>query len=265
MPLSCANACALCTPTGGRRQAIYGHISDWDTGMVVTMKDMFRNKAQFNGDISKWQTSAVKDLSGVFHSASSFNANINSWVTSAVTDVSYMFRGSAFNSPLDKWNTGKIVKLDFLFGKVFNQNINSWRTDAVTSLGDTFGGASHFNQPLNSWSTGSAKNMWGTFSGAVAFNQSIRSWNVCLVGLCSSSALQPCYFNGINVGPRPNGPKFTSPRFPTSEALKTAVDGWTTNASAAQVHADLAFWTWIGGSCAHRHRRGLPAERQSSA
>ncbi|RYG66765.1 BspA family leucine-rich repeat surface protein [archaeon] len=37
-----------------RAEREYGHISTWNTSQVTSMKELFKNKSDFNDDISTW-------------------------------------------------------------------------------------------------------------------------------------------------------------------------------------------------------------------
>ncbi len=86
-------------PTEG--ETIYGNISSWDTSLVTSMKNLFKDNTTFNYDISNWNLSNVTDASYMFSGAVAFNQPIGNWNTSNVTDASYMFSGATvFNQPI---------------------------------------------------------------------------------------------------------------------------------------------------------------------
>ena len=64
-----------------REQAerIYGPISQWNTNAVTDMKDLFREKKDFNSDISQWDVRNVTNMSCMFYGASSFNQPLEQW------------------------------------------------------------------------------------------------------------------------------------------------------------------------------------------
>ena len=45
-----------------KAEAKYGHISEWNTSLVTNMKQLFKDKRDFNDDISKWNVSSVAVL-----------------------------------------------------------------------------------------------------------------------------------------------------------------------------------------------------------
>ena len=81
-------------------EAIYGHISTWDTSGGTDMSGLFDSASSFNDDISPWDTSGVTTMNGMFRRTSSFNQPIGAWDTSGVRRMDWMFVGSAFNQPI---------------------------------------------------------------------------------------------------------------------------------------------------------------------
>ena len=94
-------------------EAVYGHISTFDTSGVTDMSYLFCGSsrtdyssygcstaaASFNEDISAWDTSLVTNMNSMFANASIFNQDIGAWSVGAVTDMSYTFyEASSFNS-----------------------------------------------------------------------------------------------------------------------------------------------------------------------
>jgi surface protein len=84
----------------------------------------------------------------------------------------------------------------------FNQPLNTWDTSRVTTMKSMFVNASSFNQPLDNWDTGNVTTMMGMFYLAVSFNQDISGWyvskvtdhTVFLTG-AGSGSIEP---NGLN-------------------------------------------------------------------
>jgi surface protein len=146
--------------------------------------------------------SSVTNMSTMFRDASAFNQPLNSWNTSNVTDMSAMFLGaSAFNQPLDSWNTSNVTNMSFMFPgtSLFNQPLNSWNTSKVTNMVGMFNSASIFNQPLNSWNTSNVTDMNGMFFGASIFNQPLGSWDTSKVTNMSNMFLGATSWSGDNV------------------------------------------------------------------
>ena len=73
----------------------YGSITDWDTSAVTNMKELFRDKEEFNDFIGNWDVSNVTDMSYMFRGAYSFNQDISGWNVSSVADMSGMFVDAA--------------------------------------------------------------------------------------------------------------------------------------------------------------------------
>ena len=124
-------------------------------------------------------------MSGMFSAATAFNQPLNSWNTSLVQNMSDMFRNAtAFNQPLSSWITSAVTNMSYMFyqANIFNQPLNTWNTASVTKMQYMFYNAPAFNQPLttsgNIWNTSAVTSMQNMFQGATAFNQNIGSWNV---------------------------------------------------------------------------------------
>ena len=65
----------------------YGSIQYWDTSNVDTMKDLFRNKTEFNDDITMWKTSNVTSMVDMFSDAKKFNQELDNTKVITSTDV----------------------------------------------------------------------------------------------------------------------------------------------------------------------------------
>ena len=91
-------------------------ISEWNTGNVTTMKELFREQTTFNDDISKWDVRNVVDTRYMFQNARVFNGDVSEWNVSAVTDASGMFaRAFLFNSDLSRWDVGRVSAMHYMF------------------------------------------------------------------------------------------------------------------------------------------------------
>ena len=101
-----ANAVAAWDSDPAAAEALYGHISTWDTSQVTDMAYLFcaysssycgssyykSNARYFNDDISTWDTSRVTRMYNMFMSAQDFNQDLSGWNIRAVTgDLGYLF------------------------------------------------------------------------------------------------------------------------------------------------------------------------------
>ena len=60
----------------------------------------------------------------------------------------------------------------------FNQPLNSWDTSAVTNLGNTFNSATSFNQDIKDWDVSNVVYMANMFDGATVFSRDLARWVV---------------------------------------------------------------------------------------
>ena len=82
-------------------------------------------------------------MQSMFSYATAFNQPLDSWNTSAVTTMKGMFESAEdFNHPVGSWDTSAVTTMDsmFAFALAFNQPIGSWNTSAVTTMDSTLGG-----------------------------------------------------------------------------------------------------------------------------
>jgi hypothetical protein len=155
----------------------YGHISEWDTSKVTSMKGLFKEQLIFNVPIGEWDTSNVTTMKSMFRGAIFFNQPLQ-FDTSNVEDMSHMFNGAnSFNQPLT-FNTRKVTDMSYMFHNPedddtketeFNQPLK-WDTSNVINMSFMFAGATSFNKPLK-WDTSNVVNMSFMFAGAVSFNR----------------------------------------------------------------------------------------------
>jgi surface protein len=151
-----------------------GSLTSWDTSKATNMIGMFNFATSFNQNVSHFDVSKVTSFDGMFQSATSFNnggsSDINNWVLNTTLGsnviLSNMFRSSAFNQPLNNWNTTEVIRINNMFqlNTVFNQDISGWNTAKVTNMGSCFATATSFNQNLSTWSISS-------LTAAVDFSQ----------------------------------------------------------------------------------------------
>ena len=103
-------------------EAIYGHISTWETGGVTDMSYLFCGD-HYDPDCE--------------NSNADFNEDIGAWDTSGVTTMAYMFRDAwAFDRPIGGWDVRKVRSMNNMFSypecrassykHPFNQDISGW-------------------------------------------------------------------------------------------------------------------------------------------
>jgi len=96
-------------------EAIYGHISRWETGGVTDMSRLFNGASSFNEDIGAWDTSGVTSMNSMFNDALSFDQDIGGWRVDKVTDMYRMFDdASSFEQDLG-WCVDDNVNLEYAF------------------------------------------------------------------------------------------------------------------------------------------------------
>jgi parallel beta-helix repeat protein/surface protein len=141
------------------------NLTDWNTGEVTTMSQMFDNATSFNGNISNWDTSKVKSMYFMFNDATSFNQDVSNWDTGNVSNMGYMFdSASSFDQNLSSWNTSNVTNMYAMFRNVFefDYNLGSWDVSKVTNANNMFLGvklsAVNYNSLLEGWSFQSLQN-----------------------------------------------------------------------------------------------------------
>jgi surface protein len=94
--------------------------------------------------------------------------------------MQWMFKKSAYNKPLDKWDVSNVTNMGSLFMfSQFNQPINNWNVSKVPDMSRMFQYSKNFNQPFDKWDTSQVTNMSNMFCNAAAYkNHDLRSWNV---------------------------------------------------------------------------------------
>ena len=158
-----------------------GDIGNWNTEMVIFMRNVFAGASAFNQDIGGWNTSNVTDMGTMFVGASAFNQDIGDWETGKVTNMNAMFsQASSFNGDIGDWDTKNVLTMNSMFSGVsaFNQDIGNWNTGNVTNMLNMFSGASSFNQDIGGWDTKNVTTMLGMFGIASAFDQDIGGWDI---------------------------------------------------------------------------------------
>ena len=101
-----------------RAEAEYGHISQWDTEQVTSMKELFWSMSKFNEDISRWDVRNVREMRYMFNGASSFNQDLSGWDVRNVESMAAMFRNaSSFNQDLNRWDVGNVSNMQSMFDR----------------------------------------------------------------------------------------------------------------------------------------------------
>ena len=116
-------------------------ISDWDTSLVTSFNELFKDKSNFDQDLSTWDTSIVTDFSYMFRSTSFTNKSKPLlWDTSKVTTMAGMFYGSKFNQCLCNWDTSSVTSMRSMFyGNLeIKQDLSCWDISKVTDMSYMF-------------------------------------------------------------------------------------------------------------------------------
>lgn len=110
----------------------YGDINTWDVSQVTDMKELFKDKHQFNDNISNWDTSNVTSMEGMFQDATSFDKDI---YTRVLPDGKIA------------WDVSNVRNMHsmFFFARSFNGNISNWNTSNVTDMGNMFSRTDNFD------------------------------------------------------------------------------------------------------------------------
>lgn len=160
---------------------------------VTTLAFTFARAYKFNdADISAWNIGGsivggidsygVTSLLYTFHRATAFNRPLNGWNTSKVINMSQTFSGgytqvTPFNQSLDNWDTANVTNMSYMFSySSFNQPIGSWNVSRVGNFSNMFSENIRFNQDLENWDTSAATDFSYMFYSATAFNGKVTNW-----------------------------------------------------------------------------------------
>ena len=210
---------------------VYGHIKEWDTSELTSLKGAFKllHKDSFNGKENQDINTKQVTVNGVTYTA---------WDTSNVTDMSHMFYNryqlldnfdehtvipSKFEGNISNWDTSNVTTMKgmFYFAEKFNQDINTkvvegvkvnqegekvpytaWDTKNVTNMSKMFYLAKNFNQDISKWDTSNVTNMSYMFLGAKDFNplneKNINTKNV-KISISDGSIYEYIAWNTKNV------------------------------------------------------------------
>ena len=101
-------------PVAAERE--YGHISQWDTEQVTSMRQLFMYMSEFNEDISRWRVHNVRDMKYMFECAESFDRNLSQWRVGNVETMEQMFQyARSFNQDLSGWDVRKVKYMGGMF------------------------------------------------------------------------------------------------------------------------------------------------------
>ena len=97
-------------------------LKNWNTRRGENFRAMFSGCHSFNEDVSGWNVHNARDLSMMFNYCKSFNQDLSDWDVSNCNTFIDMFRLSAFDYDLTKWNVqprvhGYKVTVDDMFYK----------------------------------------------------------------------------------------------------------------------------------------------------
>ncbi|GMI22741.1 hypothetical protein TeGR_g8192, partial [Tetraparma gracilis] len=136
------DAVALWLSDQSSAMARYGPISDWATGNVTNMYELFRDTDTFNEDVGGWDVSRVTNMRRMFYNATAFNQTIGSWDVSKVADMGGTFEGaSKFNQDISSWDVSIVTDMYALFNSswAFAQDLSPWCVELIPDEPDYFG------------------------------------------------------------------------------------------------------------------------------
>jgi len=192
---------------------LFPGIQAWNVSEVVSLRNTFRNNANFNNALNLWgeNTSNVTTLEGTFEGCSSFNQFLGAWNTENVTSCRATFSGcgSLVLSTRDlDWNVQKVTDATNMFrdctnfaptsifqfaeGAVLTQTVamfdgcaafnatglENWDVRQVGDARTMFRGCTEFNRDISSWDVAGVTNLSNMFNGATAFNQDLSTWTI---------------------------------------------------------------------------------------
>lgn len=122
------------------------NVTSWNTKNVEDMEFLFRGCSSLTTlDLSGWNTAKVKNLYGTFYGCSRLTSlDVSSWNTAAVTNMFCMFYecGNLTSLDLSGWNTGSVTDMSHMFfncGRLASVYVGSgWNTDNASISGNMF-------------------------------------------------------------------------------------------------------------------------------
>lgn len=146
--------------------------SNFETGMVTTMRGMFRgcDKLAEVKNVTSWNTKNVEDMEFLFHGCSSLTTlDLSGWNTAKVKNLYGTFYGCSRLTSLDvsSWNTSAVTNIiDVFWGcsSLTSLDVSSWDTENVTNMNYAFYNCSSLTSlDVSGWNTADVTNMDGMF------------------------------------------------------------------------------------------------------
>ena len=161
-----------------------GSFVNWDSLVVNSMFQSFKDCLVFNENISNLNTINCFSFISTFNGATSFNQPLT-FDTSNVLNCYRMFKGATSFDQNLTWDLSLCTTFTEMFSgaTAFNSDLN-FTLGSATGLTQTFLNATNFNKPLN-WDVSGITSMFNTFGNAVSFNQFL-DWDVSSVTTLTS-------------------------------------------------------------------------------
>ena len=143
------------------------NIASWNTGNVETMEFLFRDCPSLTSlDLSGWNTAKVKNFYGTFYNCSSLTSlDVSSWDTSAAENIADTFYSCSKLTSLDvsKWNIDKATQMHYIFyncSSLTSLDVSKWNTACVADMSGTFFDCSSLTSlNVSSWDTAGVTDM----------------------------------------------------------------------------------------------------------
>jgi len=142
------------------------NLNDIDTSKITDMSKLFTGDEKLrhikhvgsdnikNIDISQWNTGNVTDMSEMFSNCYYFNSNISNWDVSQVVNMSSMFNNCiCFNSDISNWDIHNVESITFMFNNCekFSQDISCWDMKKIKDIGLMFNGCYKLKGDYTKW------------------------------------------------------------------------------------------------------------------
>ena len=146
------------------------NVSNFNTGKVKNMQNMFAGSPFESLDLSRWDTKNVTNMLGMFLSMGILNSlDVSHFNTSKVTDMSYMFfRMFKLNAlDLSSFDTSNVTNMSGMFAEDKNLtslNVSSFNTSKVTDMSNMFASTGKLSSlNLSHFDTSNVTNMKNMF------------------------------------------------------------------------------------------------------